>query len=242
MTSTAFLGFLEIEEKLSVYLNPPIPVCQMENSEFPIIDSILIRNRSLLIHVTGEKPQDTMVNQMLNKVSWLFLGKNENAPDPNKIRGQIIVLREDEPDSLSYSLKSSINLHDTVAAAHPAYLRQLRPLDHAAVRRLLFGQHQLLRAHARKQLHQVQALHQHPRPQKEHRRCRDTRPQKQRRVDFERERHDRFRHQPRAELQGGRDGPKREPDCSALRPGGGPALARHRDRRVLRLQLQGTWK
>lgn len=139
MTSTAFLGFLEIEEKLSVYLNPPIPVCQMENSEFPIIDSILIRNRSLLIHVTGEKPQETMVNTVLNKVSWLFLGKNENAPDPNKIRGQIIVLREDEPDSMSYSLKSSIDLHDTVATTHPANLRQLRPLYLAAFGRLFIG-------------------------------------------------------------------------------------------------------
>ena len=92
----------------------------MDNSEYPILKSILVRNRSLLIHVTGDQVTldnpKTALETVVNKVSWLLLGKNENAPN-NKPRGKIIVLREDEPGSLTFAVKDQIDLLDAPTCA-----------------------------------------------------------------------------------------------------------------------------
>ena len=53
LTAAAFLAFLEADSHVRVYPNTPQVLYSMSNSEFPIIKTVVIPNRHLLVHVTG---------------------------------------------------------------------------------------------------------------------------------------------------------------------------------------------
>jgi len=117
LTSSSFLQFLEIEDKLKIYVNPPAAVYNMEGSEFPIIKSIMIRNRQLLIHVTGPKYEEGVLSSVVSKVSWLLLGSTTTTVSANEQRGQILVMKEDDRGTHAYDLKHTIELNDIPTCA-----------------------------------------------------------------------------------------------------------------------------
>lgn len=65
-----------------------------------------------MLHVTGNKPQEGLLSTVNNTLGWFFLGQNSSSSQ--EVKGLILILREDEPDSMTYDLKSKIELHETV--------------------------------------------------------------------------------------------------------------------------------
>lgn len=114
MKSIHFLRFLDIEEKVKVYPNPPSILYQMANAEFPIVQSLIVPNRSLMIHVTGPKPPEGVLSNVVNKVSWLFLGTTPTTTSTTESRGTVLVMKEDSSETHTYSVKTEICLNDIV--------------------------------------------------------------------------------------------------------------------------------
>lgn len=115
LCSEALIEFVEMNTRLSVYPNPPYKLYDMDNCEFPILKSILIKSRSLMVHVTGPKVSDGLVNGVLNKMSWLLLGAGSiNMPTADQV-GTIIVMKEVDNESNIYSVLSVIELKDAVS-------------------------------------------------------------------------------------------------------------------------------
>lgn len=114
MKSIHFLRFLEIEAKVGIYVNPPSVLYHMDNAEFPIVSTLLVKNRGLMIHVTGPKHFEGFAANVANKLSWLFLGTKPTTTSTTEARGTILILKEDDGDTHTYSLKSQIALNDIV--------------------------------------------------------------------------------------------------------------------------------
>lgn len=117
LTSVHFLLFLDIDENIKSYVHAPTVFSMQDTADFPILQTILIpsrliRNRSLMIHITGEKAETKGIEGMLKKVSNLF--SSSAHKDLGTIRGKLLVLKEEEPDSNSFQLKSTIDLIEIV--------------------------------------------------------------------------------------------------------------------------------
>lgn len=117
MKSILFLRFLDIEEKVKVYPNPPSMLYQMANAEFPIVQSLMVQNRSLMVHVSGPKPPEGVLSSVVNKMSWLLLGATPTTTSTTESRGTVLVLKEDNSETNTYSLKNQISLNDIVVFA-----------------------------------------------------------------------------------------------------------------------------
>lgn len=115
LCSEALIEFVEINSRLCVYPNPPHKLYDMDNCEFPILKSILIKSRSLLVHVTGPKVADGLVNGMLNKMSWLLLGAGSINMSTAEQVGTIIVMKEIDSESNIFSVQSVVELKDSVS-------------------------------------------------------------------------------------------------------------------------------
>lgn len=118
LKSLHFLRFLDIEEKVRVFPNPPSILYQMANAEFPIVQSLIVSNRSLMIHVTGPKAPEGMLSNVVNKVSWLFLGTAPTTTSTTESRGTVLVMKEDNSETNTYSVKTQIALNDIVRRAN----------------------------------------------------------------------------------------------------------------------------
>ena len=149
MKSVLFLKFLEIEERVKVYSNPPSVLYHMDNAEFPIVQTVIVKNRSLMIHVTGPKHIEGFMSNVTNKLSWLFLGNTPSTTSSTEARGTVLVLKEDDSETHTYSLKSQIALNDIVSIPKSAYLCQLRPFKLHADCWTRLWKHRMLRPYTR---------------------------------------------------------------------------------------------
>lgn len=114
MKSIHFLKFLDIEDKVKVYPDPPYILYKMANAEFPIVTTLLVPNRSLMIHVTGPKHIEGVISNVVNKMSWLLLGATPGNPSTGQSKGSILVMKEDNSETHTFSLKTEVVLNDTV--------------------------------------------------------------------------------------------------------------------------------
>lgn len=67
-----------------------------------------------MIHVTGPKHIEGFASNVANKLSWLFLGTTPTTTSTTESRGSILILKEDDSETHTYSLKSQIALNDIV--------------------------------------------------------------------------------------------------------------------------------
>ena len=109
-----FREFLDIESNMDLYCHPPALLRYITNTEFPIIKSIVVDTRGLIIQITCKPYKKGGISQIFKK--WTgFFGKSKPEPEQSEeVRGRIIVLKEGSIKEFDLMIKSKIDLFKNV--------------------------------------------------------------------------------------------------------------------------------